>query len=225
MSRSIGLDETLTAYVRNANRAESAALRRCREETEAMGGVSRMQISPEQGAFLQMCARLTRARLAVEVGVFTGYSALATIQTMIEMHGGAARLIGCDISKEYTDKARIYWDEAGVANQIELRLGEASESLAALEAEHCGSVDMIFIDADKTGYDAYYESALSLLRPGGLVLFDNVLWGGSVADEAKVAADADTAALAALAGKIRDDGRVDMAFTAIGDGVLMAMKR
>lgn len=225
MSSSFGLDARLTAYVRGANRAEHPAQQRCRLETDAMGGIAAMQISPEQGAFLQMCARLVRARLAVEIGVFTGYSALATMLAMREMHGAAAKLYGCDISDDYTSRAHPYWHEAGVDGQIELRLGDARETLTGLVSELAGRVDMVFIDADKTGYDAYYEAALQLLRPGGLVLFDNVLWSGHVADPARCAADADTAALKALADKVRDDARVDMAFTTVGDGVLMALKR
>ena len=225
MSSSIGLDARLTAYVRTANRAEHPAQQRCRLETDAMGDIAVMQISPEQGAFLQMCARLVRARIAVEIGVFTGYSALATLLAMRDMHGEAARLYGCDVSDDYTGRARSYWRQAGIDGQIELRLGDARDTLAGLVTEIGGSVDMVFIDADKTGYDAYYEAALQLLRPGGLVLFDNVLWSGSVADPARCAADADTAALKALADKVRDDARVDMAFTTIGDGILMAIKR
>lgn len=225
MSRSIGLDQTLTDYVRQANRAEHPALQQCREQTDAMGDVSVMQISPEQGAFLQVCARLVNARLAVEIGVFTGYSALATMLAMRDMHGDAARLIGCDISEDYTGRARSYWQAAGVDDQIELRIGDARETLAGVAKDHAGEVDMIFIDADKTGYDAYYEAGLDLLRPGGLVLFDNVLWDGHVANPEKVASDPDTGALKALADKIREDDRVDMAFTSIGDGILMAIKR
>lgn len=223
MSGSIGLDETLTAYVQAANPAEHAVLAKCRRETLAMGGISRMQISPEQGAFLQMCARLTSARLAVEVGVFTGYSALATALTMQQQHADTARLHALDISEEYTAPARRYWDEAGVAGVIDLHIGDARETLAGLAGELGGQVDMAFIDADKTGYDAYFEACLDLLRPGGLILFDNMLWGGDVADIAKT--DPDTLALRALAEKVRDDARVDSAFTAIGDGLLMAMKR
>jgi O-methyltransferase len=225
MSRSISLDETLTAYVRNANRAEHPALKECRLATDAMGDVSRMQISPEQGSFLQLCARLVNAKTAVEVGVFTGYSALATALAMKDMHGQSARLYGCDISEEYTDRALPFWAEAGVSDLIELHIGDARQTLGALKAKIGGQADMIFIDADKTGYDAYYEAGLDMLRPGGLFLFDNVLWSGDVADPAKVLEDPDTAALKALADKIRDDDRVDMAFTSIGDGILMAVKR
>ncbi|WP_297731974.1 O-methyltransferase [uncultured Maricaulis sp.] len=225
MSRSIGLSPELVDYVRSANRPEHPALARCRAETDAMGDVSRMQISPEQGAFLQMCARLISARTAVEVGVFTGYSALATILAMRDMHGDAARLIGCDISEDYTGKARSYWDEAGVSDQVELCIGDARETLAGLTETRAGTVDMIFIDADKTGYDAYYEAALTLVRHGGLILFDNVLWGGDVVDADRISEDADTAALVALAEKLRTDTRVDIAFTTLGDGILMALKR
>jgi O-methyltransferase len=225
MSSSFGLDARLTAYVRSANRPEHLSQKRCRLETDAMGEVARMQISPEQGAFLQMCARLVQAKTAVEVGVFTGYSALSTILAMRDMHGPEARLYGCDISEDYTGHAQLCWQDAGVDGQIDLRLGDARETLTGLVEEIGGSVDMVFIDADKTGYDAYYEAALQLLRPGGLVLFDNVLWSGSVADPDRCAEDADTGALKALADKVRDDVRVDMAFTTIGDGVLMALKR
>jgi O-methyltransferase len=225
MSGSIGLDDRLTAYVQAANPPEHPVLAKCRRETGAMGDISRMQISPEQGAFMQMCARLTGAKVAVEVGVFTGYSALATALAMQDMHGPAARLFGCDVSEEYTAPARRYFDEAGVAGLVDLRIGEARDTLAALTAEIGGTADMMFVDADKTGYDAYYEAGLDLLRPGGLILFDNMLWGGDVADPARVAADADTAALKALADKVRDDDRVHSAFTALGDGILMAIRR
>ena len=225
MSRSITLNETLTDYIRKANRAEHAALARCRAETDAMGDVAVMQISPEQGSFLQICARLANAKIAVEVGVFTGYSALATMLAMVDMHGDAAKLYGCDISEDYTDRAKSYWEEAGVGNQIELRIGDGRDTLGGLINDIAGQADMMFIDADKTGYDNYFEAGLKLLRPGGIILFDNVLWSGHVADPAQVAADPDTAALNALASKVRDDDRVDMAFTSIGDGILMAIKR
>jgi len=225
MSGSIGLDDTLAAYVQAANPPEHPVLATCRRETDAMGDISRMQISPEQAAFMQICARLTGARTAVEVGVFTGYSALTTALVMQEMHGADARLFGCDNSEDYTAPARRYFAEAGVDGIVDLRIGEARDTLAALKDEIAGMADMMFVDADKTGYDAYYEAGLDLLRPGGLILFDNVLWNGDVANPARVAADADTAALKALAGKVRDDDRVHSAFTAVGDGILMAMKR
>ncbi len=225
MSSSIGLDETLTAYVRNANRPEHPALEACRRFTDNMGQIARMQISPEQGAFLQLCARLVNARIAVEIGVFTGYSSLATLLTMKALHGAEARLYACDINADYFRQARRFWDQAGVTDLVDMREGDATQTAEQLAAEIPGQADMIFIDADKANYDAYYESGLKLLRQGGLFLFDNVLWSGDVADPRKREGDRDTAALYELAEKIRDDARVDMAFTSIGDGVLMAIKR
>lgn len=225
MSRSIGLDETLTAYVRSANRQEHPALAACREFTANMGQIARMQISPEQGAFLQLCARLANARTVVEIGVFTGYSSLATLLVMQELHGDTARLYACDINADYFRQSQRFWDQAGVTGLIDMRQGDAVETANTLVGEIPGEVDMMFIDADKANYDTYYETGLKLLRPGGLMLLDNVLWSGDVADERKREGDRDTRALYDIAEKIRDDDRVDMAFTAIGDGILMVMKR
>jgi predicted O-methyltransferase YrrM len=223
MSRSISLDETLTHYVRNANRAESAALERCRIETDARED-KMMQISPEQGAFMKLIARLVNAKTAVEVGVFTGYSALATAETMKELHGREARLFACDVSHDFIGIAEDYWKEGGVADIIQPVIGDARQSLIGLLNDGLAeSVDLMFVDADKSGYPDYYTAGLSLLRPGGVMLFDNVLWSGSVADPAKC--DEDTEALRQIAEKLREDDRVEIAFTAIGDGVLMAMKR
>jgi len=223
MSRSISLDETLTHYVRNANRAESAALERCRVETDAREDAM-MQISPEQGAFMKLIARMVNAKTAVEVGVFTGYSALATAETMKQLHGREARLFACDVSHDFIGIAEDYWKEGGVADIIQPVIGDARQSLIGLLNDGLSeSVDLMFVDADKTGYPDYYTAGLSLLRPGGVMLFDNVLWSGSVADPAKK--DEDTEALRAIADKLREDDRVEIAFTAIGDGVLMAMKR
>ena len=223
MSRSISLDETLTNYVRNANRAESAALERCRVETDAREDAM-MQISPEQGAFMKLIARMVNAKTAVEVGVFTGYSALATAETMKELHGSKARLFACDVSHDFIGIAEDYWKEGGVADIIQPVIGDARQSLVGLLNDGLSeSVDLMFVDADKSGYPDYYTAGLSLLRPGGVMLFDNVLWSGSVADPAKC--DEDTEALRQIAAKLREDNRVEIAFTAIGDGVLMAMKR
>ena len=222
MSRSISLDETLTNYVRNANRAESAALERCRVETDAREDAM-MQISPEQGAFMKLIARMVNAKTAVEVGVFTGYSALATAETMKELHGSKARLFACDVSHDFIGIAEDYWKEGGVADIIQPVIGDARQSLVGLLNDGLSeSVDLMFVDADKSGYPDYYTAGLSLLRPGGVMLFDNVLWSGSVADPAKC--DEDTEALRQIAEKLREDDRVEIAFTAIGDGVLMAMK-
>lgn len=223
MSRSIGLDPTLIDYIRTANPQESAALKRCRTETDARKDAV-MQISPEQGAFMKMIARMVNAKTALEVGVFTGYSALATAETLKELHGGKARLLACDVSHDFIGIAEDYWKEGGVADIIQPVIGDARTSLTGLVNDgYAEQVDMMFVDADKTGYPDYYTAGLSLLRPGGVMLFDNVLWGGSVADPAK--ADADTAALREIASRINADSRVHNAFTAIGDGLLIAIKR
>ena len=217
MSRSIGLDEELRAYVRTMNRPESEALARCRLETARLGEAARMQISPEQGAFLAFLVRLTGARNVIEIGVFTGYSALAMAEALPE----AGRVFALDLSADYLAKAETYWRLAGVADRIEARCAPALDSLDALAGDGVRA-DLIFVDADKTGYGAYFERGLALLRPGGLIVFDNVLWSGRVCDPD--AADADTAALRALAAKVRDDARVDSVFTTIGDGLLIARR-
>ncbi len=224
MSRSIGLSPALEAYVRDANRAEHPALARCREETAAMGEDAKMQISPEQGAFLQMIVHLVNARDAIEIGVFTGYSATAAALAMKERHGAEARLVACDISAEFMAKATGYFEEAGVSEIIEPRVGPASPSLDQLiDADEGGGFDYVFVDADKPGYLDYYDRVVTLLRPGGVVVFDNVLWSGDVADPDK--SDDDTVALRDIARRAKADQRVDIAFTSIGDGLLLCTKR
>ncbi|MBC6981516.1 O-methyltransferase [Caulobacter sp. 17J80-11] len=224
MSRSLGLSDEVRAYVQRLGVREDPVLARCRAETEAMGGVSRMQISPEQGGFMQVVARMIRARRAIEVGVFTGYSSTATALALKAMHGEGARLFALDLSEEYVARARGYWAEAKVADVIEARLGPAADSLRGLLAEgEAGGFDMAFIDADKTGYGDYYELCLQLLRPGGVMMIDNMLWGGDVAYETK--RDPDTEALRTLAGEIHDDPRVDMTLATIGDGLSIVVKR
>ena len=223
MSRSIGLSEPVADYVRAMNRGESPAMVRCREETAAMGGIARMQISPEQGAVLEFFIHLLGARRAVEVGVFTGYSALATARAL-KSTGGQGRLHALDLSAQYLDKAAGYWREDGVDDVIDPRAGPADASLEALLDEGlAGQVDFIFVDADKTGYARYFELGLALLRSGGVIAFDNVLWSGSVADPD--ATDADTEALREVAARVRDHAGVEPVFTSIGDGLLLAMKR
>ena len=198
-------------------------LTRCREETQALPQ-AQMQISAEQGAFMQMLARVLNAQRAFEVGVFTGYSALATALTLKDAHGPAAHLLACDVSEEWATRARHYWREAGVDDVIELKLAPAIETLdAQIAAGQAGTFDFGFIDADKTGYAAYYEAGLTLLRPGGMMVFDNVLWGGRVVDPADTSAD--TSALRALAAKVRADARVYAVMTNIGDGLLLCLKR
>jgi caffeoyl-CoA O-methyltransferase len=223
MSTTIGVSEEVRSYVQRFGAREHPVLRRCREETAQLEN-ARMQVSCEQGAVMQVLAKAIHARRAVEVGVFTGYSSLAVGLAMQEIHGEDACLIACDLSEDYVARARKYWDQAGLNHVIHTRLGPAADSLRHLLSEgQEGSFDLAFIDADKTGYDAYYELCLKLLRSGGLMLIDNMLWGGSVADESN--READTAALRALAAKIHDDKRVDMALATIGDGLSMVVKR
>jgi caffeoyl-CoA O-methyltransferase len=222
MSRSLGLSPELVAYLASVNPPEHPALKRCREETMSLP-MARMQISPEQGAFMQQIARLIGARRAFEIGVFTGYSSLATALAMKEMNADAY-ILACDVNEEWTGKARGYWRDAGVDGVIDLQLRPATETIEQrLKAGEAGTHDLGFIDADKTSYDAYYEGGLELLRRGGVMLFDNVLWSGAVADPANQTPD--TIALRALALKARDDARVHAAMTAIGDGVLICIKK
>lgn len=223
MSSSLGLTPDVVRYLADVNPPEHPVLARCREETQRMP-LALMQISPEQGAFMQIIARMVRARRAFEIGVFTGYSSLAVALAMKDMHGGDAKLIACDISEEWTSKARRYWREADVEGIIDLNIAPATETLdRRLAAREEGTYDLGFIDADKPAYDQYYERGLRLLRSGGVMLFDNVLWSGKVADPKET--DESTVALRALAKKIRDDARVHSAMAAIGDGILFAIKK
>jgi caffeoyl-CoA O-methyltransferase len=224
MSRSIGLDSVIVDYLAEVNPPETAAMRRCRAETAALGQQARMQVSAEQGAFMAMLVRIMNARLAVEVGTFTGYSALAIAEALRRNAGPGARLWACDLSAEWLARAQGYWDEAGLGDVIEPRPGPADATLEALAADGlAGRIDLVFIDADKTGYAGYLERALVLLRPGGVILFDNMLWGGSVARPE--ADDADTVALRTLAAGLRDDPRVEAMMAAIGDGVSIVRKK
>lgn len=186
------------------------------EETRRLGGIWLMQIAPEQGAFLTLLTRAIGARRAVEVGTFTGYSALCIARGL----PADGRLLCCDVSEEWTAIARRYWDRAGLADRIELRLGPAAETLAALPAEPV--FDLAFIDADKGGYPAYYEAILPRLRPGGLILVDNVLWFGRVADPA--ADDEATAQIRAFNAKVAADPRVEAVLLPIGDGLTIVRK-
>jgi predicted O-methyltransferase YrrM len=191
---------------------------RLRAETRRMPNAS-MQISPEQAQFMGLLVRVIGARRALEIGTFTGYSALA-VALALPADGS---LICCDVSEEWTSVARRYWREAGVAGRIDLRLAPAADTLAALIASGAsGSFDFAFIDADKENYDLYYEHCLRLVRPGGLIAIDNALWHGAVADPK--CKDGDTAAIRALNRKIRDDRRVDMVLLPIGDGLLLARR-
>lgn len=219
-NRTLNLDDTLYQYLLDASLREHPALAELRAITHAHP-LARMQIAPEQGQFMQMLVKLIGARRTIEVGVFTGYSTLAVAQALPE----DGRIVACDISDEYTSIGRPYWGRAGVAHKIDLRLAPALQTLDALLASgNAGRFDFAFIDADKTGYDAYYERCLTLLRSGGLIAVDNVLWGGRVAEPAD-AGDADTEALQAFNVKLRQDERIDLSMVPIGDGLTLARKR
>src|SRR5258708_2914895 len=191
-SQHLELSSELWDYIRQVSLREPDVLRRLRDETAPLP-MSRMQISPEQGQFMGLLIRLLGARMTLEVGVFTGYSSISVALALPE----DGKIIACDVSEEYTSVARRYWREAGVEHKIDLRLGPAVETLDALAAQSkANSFDFAFIDADKENYDHYYECALKLLRPGGLIVIDNVLWHGAVLDES--IQDTDTVAIRAL---------------------------
>jgi predicted O-methyltransferase YrrM len=218
MGRFVKATDALMDYLSRVGAREHPAQKRCREETQSMP-MAMMQIAPEQGAFLAVIVRLMQATRCLEIGTFTGYSALSVTLAMPPN----GHLIALDVSKDFTDRARGYWKEAGIDGRIDLRLGPALETLDGMIAAREGPFDFAFIDADKPNYDNYYERALKLLRSGGLIAFDNMLWGGSVADPAIT--DEQTTALRALNAKIHADGRVDMALATIGDGVMLARKK
>jgi caffeoyl-CoA O-methyltransferase len=184
-------------------------------ETAALGAVSVMQVAVEQGALLTMLARLMNARTAIEIGTFTGYSAICIARGLAE--GG--QLLCCDVNPEWTAIAQRYWTRAGLADRITLRLGPAIETLRGLPL--APAVDLAFIDADKTGYGDYYDELLPRLRPNGLLVFDNALWGGSVID----ATEESAVALRALADRLHADARVDTVLLGVADGLLLARKR
>jgi len=218
-TRSISLTDALYEYLLSVSLRETELQRRLREETAA-NPMSRMQISPEQGQFMALLARLIGARRCLEVGVFTGYSSLA-VALALPSDGS---IVACDVSEEWTAVARRYWAEAGVERRIELRLAPALGTLDALLASgESGSFDLAFIDADKTNYLGYYERVLELLRPGGLVVVDNTLWSGRVADPE--VADADTVALRHFNERLHRDDRVDLSLLPVGDGLTLARKK
>ncbi len=198
---------------------EPDVLRRLREETAPLP-MARMQISPEQGQFMGLLTRLLGARMTLEVGVFTGYSSISVALAL----PADGKIIACDVSEEWTSIARRYWVEAGVAHKIDLRLRPAVETLDALLAKgRAGSFDFAFIDADKSNYLNYYERCLELLRPGGLIAVDNVLWHGSVIDPAKQ--DEDTLAIRRFNLLVSEDERVWVSLLPLSDGLTLAMKR
>ncbi len=218
---SIGLNDALQTYLLDASLREPEILARLRQETRRVAaGQAGMQITPEQGQFMALLARLIGARRLVEIGTFTGYSALAVMLALPP----EARLLCCDVSAEWTSVARRHWQEAGVGDRIELRLQPALDTLEELtRADWAGTVDMVFVDADKDNYPAYVEAAIGLLRPGGLLLVDNALWSGRVADPADRTPG--TEAIRRVNAMLRDDSRVDFSLIPIGDGVALARKQ
>jgi caffeoyl-CoA O-methyltransferase len=212
------LTDELTDYIRQVALREPEALRRQREATDLDPEAS-MQTAPEQGQLLHLLARLAGAKKALEVGVFMGYS--STWVALALPAGG--KIIACDRSEEYTAQARRLWREAGVEDKIELRLGPALATLDTLIAEgQGGSFDFAFIDADKANYANYYDRAMVLVRPGGLIAIDNVLWRGDVIDASKT--DADTEAIRAFNRKLHADARVTLSLVPLGDGLTLACK-
>lgn len=213
------IDGAVVDYADDNWLREPPLRRRLREETATLPRAG-MQISAHQGQQIERLARAIGTRRAVEVGTFTGYSSLCIAAALPE----DGKLWCCDVSSEYTRVARRYWKEAGVESRIELTIGPALATLDWLLAQGLTEqLDLAFIDANKEDYDVYYERCLRLVRRGGLVLIDNVLWGGSVADPAEV--DRDTQALRALNAKLAADQRIDLALFAVGDGMTCALKR
>ena len=215
--KSLGLSPELHAYLVAHGPPPDPVLDSLARETQALGPISIMQVAPEQGALLTMLVRLSGARRVVEIGTFTGYSALCLARGL----PGDGTLLCCDTSEDWTAIARRHWEKAGVADKIELRIAPAIETLRALPtAPH---LDLAFIDADKVSYIDYYEEILARLRRGGLMVIDNVLWGGRVIDEH--APSDSTRAIRALNERLRDDRRIDLVILPVADGISIVRKR
>ncbi|MGH3873073.1 MAG: O-methyltransferase [Pseudonocardiaceae bacterium] len=216
----VEVTDTLQNYIAATSLREPDLLRELREKTAELPEYL-MQISPEQGQFLGLLVRAIRAKRALEIGVFTGYSLIATALALPP--GGI--VIGCDISEEWSAIALDYCARAGIADKVDMRIGDARETLAKLleSKDIVGSFDFVFIDADKEDYEAYYEAALTLLRPGGLIVVDNVLWHGAVVDD--TAQDDETRALRAFNTKLHHDKRIDLSLIPFADGLNFALKR
>jgi caffeoyl-CoA O-methyltransferase len=213
----IALNPDLYEYVVAHGKNADPLLKELAEETANFGRISGMQITAEQGNFMQLLAAAIGARSAVEVGTFTGYSSICVARAL----PSDGRLLCCDVSEEWTAIARRYWERAGVASKITLKLAPALGTLRALPADH--SFDFAFIDADKISYRHYYEEILRRTRPGGLILFDNVLWNGAVIDPADQSDD--TRAIRELNGFLMTDPRVDTVMLPIADGLTICRKR
>ncbi|MEO0755368.1 MAG: class I SAM-dependent methyltransferase [Cyanobacteria bacterium J06648_16] len=215
----LSLDDRLIHYLRSVSVREPEILQQLRAET-AQHPMAVMQVSPEQGQLMALLVQLIGAKKTLEVGVFTGYSSLVVALALPD----EGQIVACDVSEDYTAIARRYWQAAGVENKIDLRIAPATETLQKLIDEGQGETfDFAFIDADKSGYDQYYEQCLKLVRTGGLIAIDNVLWSGRVADPDT--ADNRTKKIRALNQKIYEDERVDISLVPIADGLTLARKR
>jgi predicted O-methyltransferase YrrM len=219
MAGDLLLPQRVYDYLISVSLREPPILKRLREETAGMPRAT-MQVPPEHGQFMAFLVQLLQVRSALEVGVFTGYSSLSVAMALPE----DGRIVACDISEEFTSVARRYWKEAGVEQKIELHIRPAIETLRELLAQgRQNTFDFAFIDADKISYAQYYDCALELIRPGGAIMVDNVLWSGRVADPKE--SDADTVALRAFNEKVHSDTRVFHSLLPLGDGVTLALKR
>jgi caffeoyl-CoA O-methyltransferase len=219
-SRTLQITEPIHDYLLSVSLREPAILSKLREETAKLAAAG-MQISPEQGQFMRLLVKMLGAKRTLEIGVFTGYSALSVALVLPD----DGQIVACDVSEEWTAMARRYWHAAGIAHKIDLYLAPATETLAALvgnEANH-GTFDFAFIDADKANYATYYDHAFKLIRRGGVIAIDNVLWGGSLVDESNQ--DEDSNALRALNQQLHKDDRIDLSMVPIGDGLTLARKR
>ena len=217
-SATLGLSEDLRNYIQSITVQEDAHLKALREETSKLD-MSVMQISPEQGQFMSLLVNLTQARNIIEVGVFTGYSSICLAKELPEN----GQLIACDVSEEWTNIARRYWQQTNLENKIDLRLAPANETLSDLKQQGLtGHFDMAFIDADKTNYASYYAHCLELLKPGGLMLIDNTLWSGAVVDDTDQTED--TVAIRKLNQMIAKDTGVKSSLLTVGDGLTLVHK-
>lgn len=217
-AKSIGLDDELHSYLVEHGVRDTRIKRALRERTDEHEW-SKMRISPEQGEFMALLVKLSEASRCIEVGTFTGYSALCVALALPE----DGELICCDVNEEWTAIGVEYWKRAGVSDKIDLRIAPALETLAELIETRPGQFDLIFLDADKANYPRYYEMSLELLRAGGVVLIDNVLWSGDVLDEDTT--DPETIGIREVNAIARDDERVDLSMLPVGDGLTLARKR
>lgn len=217
--KTLGLDTPVYDYLLSVSLRESDILRQLRDETAQLP-MAMMQISPEQGQFMALLVQLIGATKTLEIGVFTGYSSLCVAMALPPQ----GKIVACDVSEEYTTMARRYWEAAGVADKIDLRLAPALETLdELLRSGQAGTFDFAFIDADKANYEKYYERSLELIRPGGLIAIDNVLWSGRVVDSQ--IKDNQTNSIRAFNQKLHQDQRVTLSLVPIADGLTLALKR